>query len=81
VIGHGQIISTPAGINCIFSAIGATGQCNADFPTGTVVRLQVTPAADSTFIGWRSVPGCPDGSKVTALANTRVICNAGIFLK
>jgi hypothetical protein len=81
VIGHGRIVSTPAGINCLFAATGVTGPCNADFPTGTVVRLQVTPAVDSKFTGWRSVPGCADGSKVTALANTRVICNAGIFLK
>lgn len=43
--GKGTVTSSPAGIVC-----GRT--CSARFPDGTVVTLQATPRADSTFAGW-----------------------------
>ena len=43
--GHGQVTSSPNGIDC-----GAT--CSHSFAPGTLVALTATPANDSTFTGW-----------------------------
>src|SRR5207249_2073616 len=48
--GSGTVTSTPPGITC-----GTT--CAWSYPSGTVVTLTATPAADSTFAGW-SGGGC-----------------------
>jgi len=47
--GSGTVTSTPPGITC-----GTT--CAWSYPSGTVVTLTATPAADSTFAGWSG--GC-----------------------
>jgi PKD repeat protein len=43
--GNGDVVSTPAGIEC-----GAT--CSAKFAEGTEVTLTATPQAGSSFSGW-----------------------------
>jgi hypothetical protein len=48
--GSGTVSSTPAGIDC-----GST--CTASYPAGTMLTLEATPAAGSTFSGW-SGGGC-----------------------
>jgi hypothetical protein len=79
--GHGTVTSSPAGINCVIAASGVTGPCTAFFPAGTVVRLDMRPASDSSFLGWRGLPGCFDASKVTIFANTNIACQPGLQLK
>jgi hypothetical protein len=79
--GHGRITSTPAGINCVIAASGVTGPCTARFAAGTVVRLDARPDADSSFQGWRGLPGCFDASKVTIFANVNISCQPGFSLK
>ncbi len=49
--GGGSITSTPAGINCTWSAGGASGACSAGFAEGTAVVLSATASAGS-FAGW-----------------------------
>jgi hypothetical protein len=44
-VGAGDVISSPAGIDC-----GVT--CTAGFVPNTVVTLTATPSAGSTFAGW-----------------------------
>jgi hypothetical protein len=41
----------------------------------------VRPDSDSSFVGWRGVPGCFDGSKVTVFANVNITCEPGLVLK
>ena len=43
--GHGQVASSPVGIDC-----GTT--CSHSYAAGTLVTLTATPATDSTFTGW-----------------------------
>src|SRR6202007_1123698 len=43
--GTGSVSSSPAGITC-------PSTCNANFTSGTVVKLTETAAAGSTFAGW-----------------------------
>lgn len=43
--GAGQVVSSPAGIDC-------TASCAATFADGTEVTLAATPAAGSQFVGW-----------------------------
>lgn len=52
--GSGTVSSTPSGIAC-----GST--CSATYPTGTIVSLTATPAADSTFAGWGGDTACAGG--------------------
>jgi hypothetical protein len=79
--GHGLVTSQPAGINCTFAAAGTTGPCQASFPAGITVRLNVRPADDSKFVGWRGTPGCGKAPDVTVFANTIITCEAGLQLK
>jgi hypothetical protein len=79
--GHGRITSQPAGIDCTIMGDGGTGTCSSFFPTGTVVRLDARPAADSSFQGWRGLPGCSDASKVKVAAGTNINCQPGFALK
>jgi hypothetical protein len=50
IAGSGTVSSVPSGISCGPS-------CDADFETGTMVRLTASPSAGSTFSSW-SVAGC-----------------------
>jgi hypothetical protein len=79
--GNGRITSQPAGIDCTITGGNGTGNCSAFFPTGTVVRLDARPAADSSFLGWRGLPGCSDPSKVKVAAGTNISCQPGFALK
>ena len=79
--GSGRITSQPAGIDCTITGGNGTGNCSAFFPTGTVVRLDARPAADSSFQGWRGLPGCSDPSKVKVAAGTNISCQPGFALK
>jgi hypothetical protein len=79
--GHGRITSSPVGIDCTIAASGVTGPCSAVFPAGIVVRLEVRPAADSQFQGWRGTPGCGKAPDVTVFANTNITCQPGLSLK
>src|SRR5919107_249029 len=79
--GSGRVTSQPAGINCTITAGNGSGSCSAFFPTGTIVRLDARPAANSNFVGWRSLPGCFDASKVTVARGTTITCQPGFSLK
>jgi len=62
--GSGTVVSTPAGIDCTFVGVAASGTCVATFTNGLVVTLQETPAAGSTFVEWANA--CPNaGSSPT----------------
>src|SRR5439155_10257753 len=64
--GSGTLTSTPTGLTCGTS-------CSASYPSGTVLTLAATPAADSTFAGWNG-GGCSgtDPCTVTLTAATAV---------
>ena len=79
--GNGRITSQPAGIDCTLSTNGGSGTCSTFFPTGTIVRLDARPAADSSFLGWRGLPGCSDPSKIKVAAGTNINCQPGFALK
>lgn len=76
--GHGRVTSSPAGIDCTIAASGVTGPCQASFHAGIVVRLEMRPAADSQFQGWRGTPGCGKAPDVTVFANTNISCQPGL---
>ncbi len=59
--GTGEVISSPAGIDC-----GAT--CVGSFTSGTVVSLTATPATGSTVAGW-SGGGCSGMGTCTITMN------------
>src|SRR5215203_3770467 len=80
--GSGRVTSQPAGIDCtIVRGNGTDGPCDAFFPTDTIVKLDARPAADSNFVGWRSLPGCFDASKVRVARGTTNTCQPGFLLK
>jgi hypothetical protein len=73
--GSGRVTSSPAGIDCTFTADSTSGTCsNAFFPAGTEVRLEARAADGSKFIGWESENSCPDAPKVTVQAGIAHIC-------
>lgn len=73
--GSGRVTSSPAGIDCTFTANSTSGTCNnAFFPAGTEVRLEARAADGSKFIGWEAENSCPDAPKVTILAGVAHIC-------
>jgi len=79
--GSGRVSSQPAGIDCTITGGNGAGTCNAFFPVGTVVRLDARPAANSNFLGWRSLPGCFDASKVTVARGTTITCQPVFSLR
>jgi hypothetical protein len=79
--GSGRVTSQPAGIDCAITGGNGSGACSAFYPVGTVVRLEARPAANSSFLGWRSLPGCFDASKVTVARGTTITCQPGFFLR
>jgi hypothetical protein len=73
--GSGRVTSSPAGIDCTFTATSTSGTCNnAFFPAGTEVRLEARAADGSKFIGWEAENSCPNAPKVTILAGIAHIC-------
>lgn len=73
--GSGRVTSSPAGIDCTFTADSTSGTCsNAFFAAGTEVRLEARAADGSKFIGWEAENSCPDAPKVTILAGVAHIC-------
>ena len=79
--GSGRVTSQPAGIDCTITAGNGAGSCSAFFPVGTIVRLDARPAADSSFLGWRGLPGCSDPSKIRVARGTTITCQPGFSLK
>jgi hypothetical protein len=79
--GSGRVTSQPAGIDCTITAGNGSGSCSAFFPVGTIVRLDARPAADSSFQGWRGLPGCSDPSKIRVARGTTITCQPGFSLK
>jgi hypothetical protein len=79
--GSGVITSQPAGINCTITNGNGSGTCSAFFTVGTVVRLDARPAANSSFQGWRGLPGCADPSKITVARGTNINCQPGFALR
>src|SRR5215207_3423975 len=81
--GSGRVSSQPAGIDCTITGGNGTndGPCTAFFPTGTIVKLDARPAADSNFVGWRSLPGCFDASKVRVARGTTITCQPVFSLR
>ena len=53
--GSGKIASSPTGIDC-------GTKCSATFSSGSIITLQATPTAGSTFTGWSGDTDCLDGS-------------------
>jgi hypothetical protein len=78
--GSGRVTSQPAGIDCTITRGNGAGSCWTFFPVGAVVRLDARPAPDSSFVGWRKLPGCFDASKVTVARGTNITCQPGFFL-
>ena len=73
--GSGRVTSSPAGIDCTFTATSTSGTCNnAFFPAGTEVRLEARAVNGSKFIGWEAENSCPNAPKVTILAGIAHIC-------
>lgn len=56
--GHGEVVSSPAGIDCLNTSHGTQGVCAMNFPQGTVITLTATPNSDSTFAGWPGNINC-----------------------
>ena len=79
--GSGRVTSQPAGIDCTITAGNGSGSCSAFFPVGTIVRLDARPAADSSFLGWRGLPGCSDPSKIRVARGTTITCQPGFSLR
>lgn len=80
--GEGRIVSSPAGIDCTFTRTGTTGTCNnAFFPSGTRIRLDARPAANSRFLGWEQENSCRDAPNVTILAGVAHICRPAFALR
>jgi hypothetical protein len=79
--GSGRITSQPAGIDCSIVLGNGSGACSVFFPVGTVVALGARPAANSSFQGWRGLPGCFDASKVKIARGTNINCQPGFALK
>ena len=79
--GSGRVTSQPAGIDCTIIGGNGTGTCNAFFPVGTLVKLEARPAADSNFVGWRSLPGCSDPSKLRVARGTTTTCQPVFSLR
>jgi hypothetical protein len=79
--GSGRVTSQPAGIDCTITGGNGSGSCSAFFPVGTIVRLEARPAADSSFLGWRGLPGCSDPSKIRVARGTTITCQPGFSLK
>ena len=79
--GSGVITSQPAGINCTITNGNGSGTCSSFFTAGTVVRLDARPAANSSFQGWRGLPGCGDPSKITVRRGTNINCQPGFTLR
>ena len=46
IVGDGSVISSPTGIDC------PTGDCTAQFQSGTLLTLSATPNAGQQFSGW-----------------------------
>lgn len=81
-LGHGRVTSQPPGIDCTFTSDTATGSCSSvPFPAGTEVRLDATPADNSTFVGWRPEPGCLNPPTVIIQAGVRHTCTPSFALK
>jgi hypothetical protein len=79
--GSGRVTSQPAGIDCTITGGNGSGSCSAFFPVGTIVRLDARPAADSSFLGWRGLPGCSDPSKIRVARGTTITCQPGFSLR
>jgi hypothetical protein len=79
--GSGRVTSQPAGIDCTITAGNGSGSCSAFFPDSTIVRLDARPAADSSFQGWRGLPGCSDPSKIRVARGTTITCQPGFSLR
>ncbi len=70
ILGHGQVASDPAGVQC---STGNQGTCAHDFAQGTNVTLTATPDPGWQFDGWSGDADCADG-QVTLTAD--VTCTA-----
>jgi hypothetical protein len=79
--GSGRVTSQPAGIDCTITNGNGSGACTSFFTVGTVVRVDARPAANSSFVGWRGLPGCGDPSKITVARGTNISCQPGFVLK
>jgi YVTN family beta-propeller protein len=66
--GTGNVISTPAGINC-------PGTCLSSFPEGTTVSFTATATGTSIFSGWVG-PVCQGGNATTTCTFTVTVNRA-----
>ena len=79
--GSGLITSQPAGINCTITNGNGSGTCTGFFTAGTIVRLDARPTGNSSFQGWRGLPGCADPSRIKVARGTNINCQPGFALK
>ncbi len=79
--GSGTITSQPVGINCVITRGNGLGTCTASFAVGTVVRLTAQAATNSSFQGWRGLPGCGDPSRITIARGVTINCQPGFNLR
>jgi hypothetical protein len=79
--GSGRVTSSPAGIDCTITRGNGSGACTSFFAVGTIVRLDARPAADSSFLGWRGLPGCSDPSKIRVARGTTITCQPAFVLR
>ncbi|HEV2991417.1 MAG TPA: LamG-like jellyroll fold domain-containing protein, partial [Candidatus Angelobacter sp.] len=68
ISGNGTVTTNPMGINC-------SGNCSANFSSGTSVTLTATPSAGSVFAGW-SGGGCSGTGSCTVTMNANTTINA-----
>ena len=79
--GSGRVTSQPAGIDCTITRGNGAGACTAFFAVGTIVRLDARPAADSSFVGWRGLPGCSDPANIKVARGTTINCQPSFVLR
>lgn len=84
--GHGRVVSTPPGIDCVQGQ-----QCIANFTRDQIVTLGVTPDIGQKFDGWGGDPDCaanvaPNATATVNLAlvsapgpTVRVVCRANFY--
>lgn len=74
--GHGEVVSSPAGIDCLNTSHGTQGTCVMNFPQGTLITLTPTPNSDSTFAGWPGNVNCLGTAPCTFTLNTATTIQA-----
>ncbi len=76
-LASGTVTSSPAGIACELFGTQASGNCTADFASGTTVTLSPTAGQTSIFGGWGEA--CAGSSTCTVTMNDNRAVTARFF--